>query len=358
MAEADRDDLISIIEEDDKTTEIPTNAPAAAGEGRGDFHRHAAAAVRRAREIRARGGGGRQRRRVRVSWRLRRTRPSKTPPQDDIYRTGTVGRVLRMLKLPDGRVKVLVQGLAKGTIAEVRAQALALTGCRSTCCRSSRWRRSTLEVEALMRNVREQSEKILALRGELNPDITSILQNVDDPGKLADLVASNLRLKIEDVPVAAGNPGAGRAAEARQRPALAGAGAARPCRPRSSPRSRTRSRRASGTTTCASRCGPSTRSSGEHDERSIEIDEYQRKIKKAQHAQGGQRGGPEAAQAAGADAPGLGRVHRDPVLPRLAGGDALEQGPPRTSSTSARRGRSWTGSTTAWHRSRTAFSNT
>ena len=49
-----------------------------------------------------------------------------------------------------------------------------------------------------MRNVREQSEKILALRGELTNDVTSILQNVDDPGKLADLVASNLRLKIEE----------------------------------------------------------------------------------------------------------------------------------------------------------------
>jgi ATP-dependent Lon protease len=56
----------------------------------------------------------------------------------------------------------------------------------------------TLEIEALMRNIREQSEKILALRGELTSDVTSILQNVEDPGKLADLVASNLRLKIED----------------------------------------------------------------------------------------------------------------------------------------------------------------
>ena len=56
----------------------------------------------------------------------------------------------------------------------------------------------TLEVEAMMRNVREQSEKILSLRGILSSDVVSILESVEDPGRLADLVASNLRLKIEE----------------------------------------------------------------------------------------------------------------------------------------------------------------
>ena len=49
-----------------------------------------------------------------------------------------------------------------------------------------------------MRNVREHSEKILALRGEMNTDVTTVLESIDDPGKLADLVASNLRLKIDE----------------------------------------------------------------------------------------------------------------------------------------------------------------
>jgi ATP-dependent Lon protease len=121
----------------------------------------------------------------------------ENPSQDDIYRTGTVGRVLRMLKLPDGRVKVLVQGLTKGNIAKfVRKRSPYRV--QIDLLPEEPVEKVTLEVEALMRNVREQSEKILALRGEINPDIISILQNVDDPGKLADLVASNLRLKIED----------------------------------------------------------------------------------------------------------------------------------------------------------------
>jgi ATP-dependent Lon protease len=56
----------------------------------------------------------------------------------------------------------------------------------------------TVEVEALMRNAREQSEKILALRGEMTGDVSTVLESIEDPGKLADLVATNLKLKIEE----------------------------------------------------------------------------------------------------------------------------------------------------------------
>jgi ATP-dependent Lon protease len=55
-----------------------------------------------------------------------------------------------------------------------------------------------LEAEALMRNVREYSEKILTLRGEYTSEVGSILTSIEDPGRLADLVASNLRLKIDE----------------------------------------------------------------------------------------------------------------------------------------------------------------
>jgi len=54
------------------------------------------------------------------------------------------------------------------------------------------------ETEALMRNAREMSEKILTLKGVMSPDLLSILDSIEDPGHLADLVAANLRLKIEE----------------------------------------------------------------------------------------------------------------------------------------------------------------
>jgi ATP-dependent Lon protease len=196
MAEADRDDLISIIEEDDKTTEIPTNLPLLPVRDVVIFSDMLLPLfVGREKSVRAvedavNGNGF-------VFLATQKDAAIENPSQDDIYRTGTVGRVLRMLKLPDGRVKVLVQGLAKGTIARyVRKRSIYRV--QIDLLPEEPVEKVNLEVEALMRNVREQSEKILALRGEINPDIISILQNVEDPGKLADLVASNLRLKIED----------------------------------------------------------------------------------------------------------------------------------------------------------------
>ena len=196
MAEADRDDLISIIEEDDKTTEIPTTLPLLPVRDVVIFSDMLLPLfVGREKSVRsvedAVNGNGF------VFLATQKDPTVENPSQDDIYRTGTVGRVLRMLKLPDGRVKVLVQGLTKGNIAKfVRKRSPYRV--QIDLLPEDPVEKVTLEVEALMRNVREQSEKILALRGEINPDIISILQNVDDPGKLADLVASNLRLKIED----------------------------------------------------------------------------------------------------------------------------------------------------------------
>lgn len=196
MAEADRDDLISIIDEDDKTTEIPTNLPLLPVRDVVIFSDMLLPLfVGREKSVRsvedAVNGNGF------VFLATQKDPTVENPSQEDIYRTGTVGRVLRMLKLPDGRVKVLVQGLAKGNIAKfVRKRSPYRV--QIDLLPEEPVEKVTLEVEALMRNVREQSEKILALRGEINPDIISILQNLEDPGKLADLVASNLRLKIED----------------------------------------------------------------------------------------------------------------------------------------------------------------
>jgi ATP-dependent Lon protease len=196
MAEADRDDLISIIEEEDKTTEIPTTLPLLPVRDVVIFTDMLLPLfVGREKSVRAveeavAGDGF-------VFMCTQKDPGIENPGVDDIYRTGTVGRVLRMLKLPDGRVKVLVQGVAKGNIARfVRKRAPFRV--QVDLLPEQKVEKVTLEVEALMRNVREQSEKILGLRGELSTDITSILQNVDDPGKLADLVASNLRLKIEE----------------------------------------------------------------------------------------------------------------------------------------------------------------
>jgi ATP-dependent Lon protease len=121
----------------------------------------------------------------------------ENPTPDDIYEVGTVGRILRMLKLPDGRVKALVQGVAKAKIKKyVRKRPLYKVDVEIIVEEPTA--SLSVKTEALMRNVREQSEKILALRGELTNEIGTILESIEDPGKLADLVASNLKMRIED----------------------------------------------------------------------------------------------------------------------------------------------------------------
>jgi ATP-dependent Lon protease len=118
------------------------------------------------------------------------------PSPEHIYRVGTVATVLRMLKLPDGRVKVLVQGLSRGTIAEF-VQLTPYFRVRITPLGEGPAPPISVEMEALLRNVREQSEQILSLRGILSSDVVTLLNSVEDPGRLADLVASNLRLRVE-----------------------------------------------------------------------------------------------------------------------------------------------------------------
>ncbi len=119
------------------------------------------------------------------------------PRPDDIYRVGTICKILKVLKLPDGNLKVLIQGILKGRIK----QYITLKNIYHVVVEiisESPVQKLELEHQALMRNVREHCEKILTIRGEYSNDIGILLEEIEDPGKLADLVSSNLRLKIEE----------------------------------------------------------------------------------------------------------------------------------------------------------------
>jgi len=118
------------------------------------------------------------------------------PSIKDLYRVGTVGLVMRMLKLPDGKTKILVQGLSKATTKET-LQTLPYILVKIENIKDPFITEITVETEALMRNVREQLERIVSYGKLLSPDVMFILESIDDPGRLADLVASNLDLTVE-----------------------------------------------------------------------------------------------------------------------------------------------------------------
>ncbi|TAN60193.1 endopeptidase La [bacterium] len=119
------------------------------------------------------------------------------PDPEDIYTSGTVCMIMRMLKLPDGRIKILVQGLSRAK-AESFAQTKPSYIVNVTKVKETVVTEPPLEVEAIMRNVREQLEKLASYGKAAFQEVMMVIDNIVDPGRMADLVASNLGLKIED----------------------------------------------------------------------------------------------------------------------------------------------------------------
>jgi ATP-dependent Lon protease len=121
----------------------------------------------------------------------------ENPSPENIYTVGTVAMIMRMRKLSDGRVKILIQGVAKGRIKnfiktapsfEVAVEKIEDQGALSP----------VVETEALIRTSKEYIEKIIALGRPLSPDILLVLDDVSDPGRIADLIASNLGIKVQE----------------------------------------------------------------------------------------------------------------------------------------------------------------
>jgi ATP-dependent Lon protease len=120
----------------------------------------------------------------------------ENPTPDDIHTIGTVGIIMRMLKLPDERIKILVQGLSKAKISGY-IQTEPYYSVRIEKINETKVATSTLESEAIMRTVKEQIERIVSLGKVLIPDVMVVIENLEDPGRLADMIASNLGLKVE-----------------------------------------------------------------------------------------------------------------------------------------------------------------
>jgi ATP-dependent Lon protease len=119
------------------------------------------------------------------------------PAAEDLYSVGTAAVIMRMLKLPDGRIRILVQGLARAQIQSVDTSGEYLRA-RINVMQEILPPERSLEVEALVRNVRASMEKAITLGKNISPEVMAIIANLDDAGRLADLSASNLELKVED----------------------------------------------------------------------------------------------------------------------------------------------------------------
>ncbi len=116
------------------------------------------------------------------------------PVPEDLYNIGSVANILQMLKLPDGTVKVLVEGVQRATIRSVtdlrshfvaEAIPVVLDGLEST------------EIEAMRRAMLTQFDQYVKLNKKIPPEILTSLSGIDEAGRLADTVAAHLPLKLE-----------------------------------------------------------------------------------------------------------------------------------------------------------------
>jgi len=120
--------------------------------------------------------------------------PDKEKPSfEDIYQVGTAASILKMLRFPDGSVRFLVQGLARVKIKKVlKSEPHLLAKIEVVAKRKDKG----VEIEALVRNILDQLKKVINLAPYLPEELQISALNTEDPGKLADLIASNLNISL------------------------------------------------------------------------------------------------------------------------------------------------------------------
>ncbi|HEX3531176.1 MAG TPA: endopeptidase La [Thermoanaerobaculia bacterium] len=116
------------------------------------------------------------------------------PGEGDLYSLGTAAVIMRMLKLPDGRIRILVQGLARARIHHI-SQTEPYLQAKIERVDEPSPEAEPLEIEALLRSIKESLDRAVSLGKAISPEVMVIAANLEDPGRLGDLAASNLDLK-------------------------------------------------------------------------------------------------------------------------------------------------------------------
>lgn len=116
------------------------------------------------------------------------------PEASDLHEVGTIATVLQMLKLPDGTVKVLVEGVQRAKISEF-TETEECFAARPELVEESE---TDVEIQALMRTVFAQFDQYVKLNKKIPPEILTSLATIDEAGRLADTIAAHLTLKLEE----------------------------------------------------------------------------------------------------------------------------------------------------------------
>ena len=119
------------------------------------------------------------------------------PLVEDMFDVGCVSTILQMLKLPDGTVKVLVEGQQRALVTSI-ADADTHFSATVTPVEQGQEKHKPSEIEALRRAVMQQFDQYVKLNKKIPPEILTSISSIDDPGRLADTIAAHLPLKLEN----------------------------------------------------------------------------------------------------------------------------------------------------------------
>ena len=119
------------------------------------------------------------------------------PGEADLFEIGTAAVIMRMLKLPDGRIRILVQGLSRARVQHI-SQIEPYLQAKIERIDEPPVEAPALEIEALVRSVKESMDRAVTLGKGISAEVMVIAANLEDPGRLADLSASNLDLKLTE----------------------------------------------------------------------------------------------------------------------------------------------------------------
>ena len=119
------------------------------------------------------------------------------PTPEDFYHVGTVGKIKQMLKLPGDSIRVLVEGVCRGAIEDVMFE-VPYFKCRIRKIEEPEYPADDAEAEALMRTVLSSFDEYINLNRNLAAEIFASVVTIEDPGRMADMIASHLEIKLED----------------------------------------------------------------------------------------------------------------------------------------------------------------
>lgn len=117
------------------------------------------------------------------------------PKPQDIYDVGTLANILQLLKLPDGTVKVLVEGIARAKLSQLDEKTGYLQAAAQVLVED---KEDPVEIEALSRSALNDFENYVKLNKKISPEVISAVGQIDDPSKLADTIASHLTIKLSE----------------------------------------------------------------------------------------------------------------------------------------------------------------